>query len=75
MWFPKLISMINIFLLAFGLLSIPQNAFAYLDPGTGSYIFQLLIAGLLGALFAIKVFWIRIKTFFTGLFSKKNKDD
>jgi hypothetical protein len=66
---------INILLLAICLLGIPRDAFAYLDPGTGSYIFQLLIAGLLGALFAIKVFWIRIKTFLAGLFSKKNKDD
>jgi len=74
MLFPKLIS-INSLLLVICLLSIPRDAFAYLDPGTGSYIFQLLIAGLLGALFAIKVFWIRIKTFLAGLFSKKNNDD
>jgi len=64
----------NILLLSLGLIGIPRDAFAYLDPGTGSYIFQLLIAGLLGAMFAIKVFWLRIKNFFVGLFFKKNKD-
>jgi hypothetical protein len=46
---------------------------AYLDPGTGSIIFQVIIAGLCGGLFVIKLFWTRIKTFFKGLFSKSNK--
>ena len=45
-------------------------AYAYLDPGTGSYIFQLLIAGVVGLAFVIKVFWGRIKGFFGGLFSR-----
>jgi hypothetical protein len=45
-------------------------AHAYLDPGTGSYIFQLLIAGIVGFAFVIKVFWSRIKGFFTRLFSR-----
>ena len=45
-------------------------AHAYLDPGTGSYIFQLLIAGAVGLAFVIKVFWGRIKGFFTRLFSR-----
>lgn len=34
-----------------------QDAYAYLDPGTGSYFLQILIASLLGALFFIKSFW------------------
>lgn len=38
--------------------------FAYLDPGSGSFLFQLLIAGLLGGLYATKSYWIRIKNFF-----------
>jgi hypothetical protein len=49
-----------------------QNSFSYIDPGTGSYIFQMLIAGLLGALFALKIFWGRLKLFFINLFSKSN---
>ena len=48
-----------------------ENAFAYLDPASGSYILQLLLAFLFGALFAIKIFWHKIRTFFSGLFSKK----
>jgi len=51
-------------------LSFPRNAHAYLDPGTGSYLFQLLLAALLGGLFAIKLFWKKIKEFSKNLFSK-----
>ncbi len=50
-----------------------RDAFAYLDPGTGSYLFQLLIAGALGAMFTIKVFWAKIKVFFGNLFGRKDK--
>ena len=40
-------------------------AAAYLDPGSGSYLIQLLIGSLLGAGLAIKMFWGRIVSFFT----------
>jgi len=45
-------------------LLLVREAHAYLDPGTGSYILQILIAGLFGALFMLKVFWGRIVGFF-----------
>lgn len=44
---------------------------AYLDPGTGSYIIQLLIAGVLGAAFLLRGYWKTVKDFFVNLFSKK----
>jgi len=53
----------------------PQMAMAYIDPGTGAYIFQILIAGLLGAVFATKTYWHRIKAVMKRLFSSKNKQD
>lgn len=37
---------------------------AYLDPGSGSYLLQLLIAGLLGGALVIRSSWDRIKSFF-----------
>ncbi len=46
---------------------------AYIDPGTGSFIIQIVIAGLVGSSFAIKIFWSRIKTFFKNIFGKKGK--
>ena len=39
------------------LLMTSRPAHAYLDPGTGSYALQISIAGLLGALFSLKMFW------------------
>lgn len=47
---------------------------AYLDPGSGSFILQILIATLVGGLFILKTFWQRIQTFFRSLFSR-NKDN
>ena len=40
------------------------SAHAYIDPGTGSYILQIVLAGLLGAAFTVRIFWKRIKMFF-----------
>ncbi len=45
----------------------PQAAYAYLDPGTGSYFFQILIGILLGALFALKLYWGKIRIFLRNL--------
>jgi len=54
-------------------LTFPYNVHAYLDPGTGSYFLQLIIAGFLGSLFAIKFQWKKIKTFFINVFPKRKK--
>lgn len=54
-------------------LAFPPFVYAYLDPGTGSYILQLLVAGLVGGAFVIKMFWSRIQTFFRRLFSRGEK--
>jgi len=51
----------------------PKYIFAYIDPGTGSYVIQLLIAFFIGVSFAIKLSWKKIKTFFSILFKKKSK--
>jgi hypothetical protein len=47
---------------------------AYLDPGSGSYIIQLVIAALLGGGFLIKAFWRQISAFFSRIFSGKNAE-
>lgn len=58
------------FLLLLLLVSTAAPAFAYLDPGAGSFILQMLIAGIVGALFTIKLYWYRLKVFVAGLFGK-----
>ena len=45
-----------------------HSAHAYLDPGSGSFLFQIIIGGILSAMFAIKLYFRKIKNFF----SKKN---
>jgi hypothetical protein len=42
-------------------------ALLYLDPGSGSFLIQLLLAVLLGAGVAVRMYWNKIK----GLFSNK----
>jgi len=46
------------------LLLSTQNAYAYLDPGTGSMILQGLIGGIAGGMFAIRLYWSKLKTRF-----------
>lgn len=41
-----------------------SHAYGYIDPGTGSYIMQFLIAGLVGGGYTVKLYWHRIKAFF-----------
>ncbi len=48
---------------------------AYLDPGSGSFLIQLLIAGLVGAGFIVKVYWKKIKGLFSRNAPKKEDDD
>ena len=45
---------------------------AYIDPGTGSYIIQMLIAGVLGFLFIIRQ-WLR--TAYHRIVAALKKDD
>jgi len=47
---------------------------AYLDPGSGSFLIQLLLAGIVGAGFIIKVYWKKIKGLFTRSAPKKEDD-
>jgi len=64
----------------FGCLCYSQSATAYLDPGTGSLILQMLIAGIIGAMYTIKLYWYRLKIFAAQLFgieteSENTQDD
>lgn len=70
-YFKLLISVFALFILFYFI--NPQKVHAYIDPGTGSMLIQVLIALFFGALFAIKMFWKRIKIFFNGLVSTGSK--
>lgn len=49
---------------AFPLLLFAPPTYAYIDPGTGSFIVQAMIAGLLGILVSLKMYWARIRVMF-----------
>jgi len=38
-----------------------QSAYAYIDPGTGSIVFQALIGALVGLGITLKIYWYKIK--------------
>lgn len=57
----------------FGLLIlIPQSADAYIDPGSGNLLLQLLLGGVAGLIVIGKLYWYRILALF-GL--GKNKPE
>ena len=47
----------------------------YLDPGSGSYLIQLLIAGALGAALVVRMQWDRIKSLFRRKDEKPSDPD
>ncbi len=38
---------------------------AYLDPGSGSMLFQMIIGGIAAFLYTLKVYWAQLKNFFS----------
>ena len=53
------------------LISFSVNAFAYLDPGTGSIILQLIIAGITGSIAYIVFYYRKFKDLLKKIFKKK----
>jgi hypothetical protein len=51
-----------------------REVLGYLDPGTGSFLIQLALAGLLGALFVIKTYWEKIKSWLFSLTGRSRGD-
>jgi len=62
---PAFIPFLCGFLLAFDPF---LEVWAYLDPGTGSMILQLLLGGIAGVAIVLKLYWQR----FLSLFKKKS---
>lgn len=58
-------SRMTVFVLMATLLLAARDAEAYVDPGTGSYFLQILLAGILGGAFAVRIYWRRIRRFLT----------
>ena len=58
--------------------ALNSNAYAYLDPGTGGFIVQLIIAFFAAAFVFINNFWQKVKFYCNKIFSflkfKQKKD-
>jgi len=44
------------------------SAYAYLDPGSGSMLIQIIFGSILGALFTLKMYWKKIVKYIKRLF-------
>ncbi len=60
-----------------GSLLFPGRAQAYIDPGTGSYVLQMAVAGLLTTAYVVKLYWRKIIQALRSPFRKgsETKDD
>tara|TARA_B100001029_G_C14909695_1_gene365747 strand:+ start:303 stop:509 length:207 start_codon:yes stop_codon:yes gene_type:complete len=63
-----------LFLFLFFVIQI-NNSYAYLDPGTGSFILQAIIGFIAAGLATVTLYWNKFKNFITKLFKKKNKEN
>jgi hypothetical protein len=50
-----------------------RNAYAYLDPGTGSLIFQAVAAAFLSTMFAMRYYFATIRSFFAKLLKRSGE--
>ncbi|MBT8048938.1 MAG: hypothetical protein HKN57_06220 [Xanthomonadales bacterium] len=53
--------MISRCVIAFLLMLAVQPAYAYLDPGTGSMLLQVILGGVAAVAVALKLFWYKIR--------------
>ena len=53
----------------------PGLRLAYIDPGTGSFVIQALVAAAAGLAVTLKLYWSRIKGFFGGSTNAEEDDD
>ncbi len=59
------------FMVFCALTSLSVNAEAYLDPGTGSMMLQVILGGIAAIGVVIKLYWYRLRAFLG--FGKKEK--
>ena len=51
-----------------------SNAYAYLDPGTGSFILQAILGFLAAVAASFLYYWSKVKNFFLKIFKKNHND-
>ena len=66
---------INQSILILYILLLPSNAYAYLDPGTGSIILQAILGFIAAAIASISVYWTKFKMLMNKIFKKKKVEE
>jgi hypothetical protein len=51
------------------------SAYAYLDPGTGSFVLQMLLGGIAGAMVVARLWWEKVKLAAASVFHRKPSSD
>jgi hypothetical protein len=66
----------GLIVLALGVLVVtPADAWAYIDPGTGSYLFQLAAAGLLAGVYTMRRYWYALTSVWRRPLNRSNDVD
>ena len=52
------------------LVTSERPAEAYIDPGTASYVFQVIAGAILGGVFLLRTYWSRVVTTVRSLVSR-----
>jgi len=65
----------TMFFSSFFLLEIILKPTAYLDPGSGSFIIQLLFGAVVGGLVVMRAYWSRIRAHFNKSDEETTVDD
>ena len=72
---PSLVCILFIFTFTLGFLAaFPPPAQAYLDPGSGSMLLQILLGGTAGLAVLLKLYWHRLLLVF-GVPAKENAEE
>jgi hypothetical protein len=50
------------------------HAQAYLDPGAGSFILQILIGSIAGGLVVLKLYWEKARSYVGGFLQQRSAD-
>ena len=52
-----------------------SNAYAYLDPGTGSIILQAILGFIAATAATISIYWTKFKSIINRIFKKETKEN
>ena len=65
---------INMYYIIIILILFTDLCFGYIDPGSTSFLLQLLLGAIASLLYSIKIYWYKIKSYFPKNVNDKNKN-